>query len=629
MRRKKFGDTYLSVSSGNLTTYRVSNFQIGDVEDDEFSYPFRADLFNLISLLNHRQSNKPPRQAIPTFHHHNIDDRFASIHNITTSHIGIPIKEYLNSAKMSEIDDGQRIANVLTILSDVSTGLALLHEQKYSHNYFSPNAVRVLDFDSTAPWGQLSYILMPTGLKTTSIHLPKYNRDYMSPELYRCNILDWKSDLYSLGIVLYELVEKRRPRPPDDFCSDIQFVVLEEFAGNEGSEKLKRFIRSCLKEDPSDRANGMDNMRSVANHLHVILADWPAPKKDAEPSLESSEAPSPINRDPHLKHIGKPGEIVYSIAEFLHGQPIEFEPEGKRELKLSYVLNNHHKNVVGSNFKVDIQSPLDSQSTHIPRNNKPDSWEVEFLPEKLELVPSHAIEGENLKNSSQRLFLKPPFSSKTPTGIYQCHLSADFSDNTPTTFTQTGGSFDIFLRPKLKWDCNIVPVKLKWFSQKPVEEDRPKSKWFKQALSIHCKNTGNVALDFLIIISEKSPNSNNPLTFSKVDSEDSPKKPELPEATSTLLKGKVNKNSIDEVSNKIKNLKSSSIHTIPNRFKNLTTQFKRRRSTRETTLTLGPISSLAPGDTVTRVFIVHRNVRIRSRNVASVIVEIKSIDEGK
>ena len=88
-----------------------------------------------------------------------------------------------------------------------------------------------------------------TGLGTPS---------YMSPEQILGDKLDFRSDIFSVGIVLYQMLTGRKPFVEDDSRTVMQKIRLDRFdspkkLGVDVPRKLERIMARCLQKMPANR----------------------------------------------------------------------------------------------------------------------------------------------------------------------------------------------------------------------------------------------------------------------------------------------------------------------------------------------------------------------------------------
>jgi adenylate cyclase len=92
---------------------------------------------------------------------------------------------------------------------------------------------------------------------------------YMSPEQVRGEVLDGRSDIFSFGVVLYEILSGRQPFASESAAATISAILNEEpptllryVPGL--PEELQRIARKCLEKDRERRSQ---TMRDVATDL--------------------------------------------------------------------------------------------------------------------------------------------------------------------------------------------------------------------------------------------------------------------------------------------------------------------------------------------------------------------------
>src|SRR5262249_28868476 len=119
--------------------------------------------------------------------------------------------------------------------------------------------VKILDFGLARQSGPKQAGARPTDLATEPIETDPGKvmgtAGYMSPEQVRGQAADARSDIFSLGIVLYEMVSGKRA-----FSGDSSVEVMNAILKQEPPEldealhpALDRIVRRCLEKKPEER----------------------------------------------------------------------------------------------------------------------------------------------------------------------------------------------------------------------------------------------------------------------------------------------------------------------------------------------------------------------------------------
>ena len=211
------------------------------------------------------------------------------------------IMELLDGVSLDRLVKGQGTLALdvsARILDDVLEGLAAAHEAGIVHRDLKPanifvttrGRVVVLDFgiakfvDSSAPR------LTRTG---AAIGTPAY----MAPEQIQGDEIDARTDLYALGIVLFEMLTGTRP-----FADDVTFEMMAQqltapppgirTRRAELPEAIETLIATALAKEPGARFSSALAMRDA---LRAAAGDYsqavlPLPPETALPALDARDA---------------------------------------------------------------------------------------------------------------------------------------------------------------------------------------------------------------------------------------------------------------------------------------------------------------------------------------------------
>ena len=99
---------------------------------------------------------------------------------------------------------------------------------------------------------------------------------YMAPEQAEGKPLDARSEIFSFGAVLYELLSGNRAFRGNSTATVLSAVLRDDPAPLDSSAELKRIVNKCLSKQPQDRFASMSELRTA---LEQVNTSKPAEQK--------------------------------------------------------------------------------------------------------------------------------------------------------------------------------------------------------------------------------------------------------------------------------------------------------------------------------------------------------------
>ncbi|HYL06680.1 MAG TPA: TonB family protein [Thermoanaerobaculia bacterium] len=170
----------------------------------------------------------------------------------------------------------------LDILVQVARGLEYAHLQGVLHRdvkpanirVLPPGAVKIMDF------GIAKLLHEVSDVTTQGVTIGTVG--YLAPEQLRGEEVDRRTDVFSFGVLLYELLTYRRPFPGSTF-SEVSYRLLNEepaalsdLAPVHG-RAIAELARRCLAKDPANRCQSFAEVVAVLEPELAALRSGPLP----------------------------------------------------------------------------------------------------------------------------------------------------------------------------------------------------------------------------------------------------------------------------------------------------------------------------------------------------------------
>ena len=238
-------------------------------------------------------------RAAGVLNHPNI----TAVHDIGT-HEGAPyvVQELLEGDTLRSVLSGGRLPQRKTIDYGLQIvhGLAAAHEKGIVHRDLKPEnvfvtndgRVKILDFGlakltHTEERGQATNL--PTATAGTEPGVVMGTLGYMSPEQVRGKPADARSDIFSFGAILYEMLSGKRAFHGDSAADTMSAILKEDppdlsITNQNIPPGLERIVRHCLEKSPEQRFHS----------AHDVAFDLEALSGLSTPRLEPSKARMPV-----------------------------------------------------------------------------------------------------------------------------------------------------------------------------------------------------------------------------------------------------------------------------------------------------------------------------------------------
>ncbi len=322
----------------------------------------------------------------------------------------------------------------------IAEGLAAAHEKGIVHRDLKPEnvfvtgdgRVKLLDFGLARQTnlGIASDSRLQTADKHTTPGTVMGTVGYMSPEQVRGDVADQRSDIFSFGVVLYEMLTGRQAFRRETAAESMAAILKEEPpeipASGSSPPALQRIVQHCLEKKPGER---FQSARDIAFALQALAGSGVA--SGASVVVTRSRSRLWLAAASVAAVLG-----LATIAAYRHGKKIE------------------RRSAEGVTFR---QMSFRPQAI----------FQAAFAPDGETIVYSAALEG----NVPELFTIRPEYPDSRPLGLLRTHLLSISSKGEMAVLTNAR-----FVRQRL-FIGTLARVALGSTAPREIREDVRQADW--------------------------------------------------------------------------------------------------------------------------------------------------------
>jgi serine/threonine-protein kinase len=233
------------------------------------------------------------------------------------------VMEYIKGISLDTLmhrNNRMQPARVSRLLSQLCEALYAAHSEGIVHRDLKPANLMVVDPDTpyekikVMDFGLAKLVDDTSGMgmyhkpSETGVDFAVGTPGYISPEQVRGEAIDFRCDLYSVGVLLFELLTGRLPFTRDE-TMDVLFAhateappSFSEVGASWVPPEIERIVQRCLAKNPDERPG---SARDLANEFQEAVmqsegrtvAPPPSPPT-TEPTGEASASPTRVMQTP-------------------------------------------------------------------------------------------------------------------------------------------------------------------------------------------------------------------------------------------------------------------------------------------------------------------------------------------
>ncbi|MFN8587431.1 MAG: serine/threonine-protein kinase [Candidatus Eisenbacteria bacterium] len=278
-------------------------------------------------------------------HHENIVQVIDCGRHDNVAFIAMEFVEGMDLQKWLKANGAPPLEIALLMIRDLCRGLEHAHARRITHRDIKPanvmltpeGVIKIMDFGLARTGGEASEALTLVG---AVLGTPAY----MSPEQASGEKVDERSDIFSAGVVAYELLGGRRPFDGDSYAKVLSAVLTAEPADIQRinplvPEEVARILRGMLQKDAARRTQTMTQVRTeleaVIHEMGLLRAremmrDYTLDPQATAQKWHTKRLSRHLDQGKYFEAMGQ-ARIEDALAEYRRALFLDPENEAARE----------------------------------------------------------------------------------------------------------------------------------------------------------------------------------------------------------------------------------------------------------------------------------------------------------
>jgi serine/threonine-protein kinase len=254
--------------------------------------------------------------------------------------------EFVEGKSLQAVIDSRQpfpLPRVLRLMEQVCSALDFAHQHKVVHRDIKPANIMLTSDDTVkiTDFGTAKILQFGTAQTAHVMGTPSY----MSPEQVKGKPVDGRSDIFSLGVILYELMTGEKPFPGQNITTVIYKIINEEPIPPRSIDSsihpgLSAVITKALAKDPDARYRSCQEFLTAIKNFHDMAAAdetilmAPAGSQSAPKGNRAETRPARPAGIPAIANTRGPGATAHLPSPFA----MQESPKKTGSLLLSLIL---------------------------------------------------------------------------------------------------------------------------------------------------------------------------------------------------------------------------------------------------------------------------------------------------